>query len=119
MAERRRDYLDVTIFPPHMQSGRNEDSVSNTPVSVKRFIQHKVFIALPGKVASKAQKGGDVNPVHMLCVLHVTAQVELSQQDLGCFFLSCNIERKKEDFSSFLESSGTVTPPGSISMTTL
>lgn len=69
--------------------------MSNVPVSVKCFIQHKVFIALPGKVASKAQKGGDVNPVHMLRVLHVTAQVELSQQDLSCFFLSHNIERKE------------------------
>lgn len=93
--------------------------MSNVPVSVKRFIQHKVFIALPGKVASKAQKGGDVNSVHMLCVLHITAQVELSQQDLSCFFLSRNIERKKEGFSSFLESGGIVNPLGSISMTTL
>lgn len=95
--------------------------MSNVPVSVKRFIQHKVFIALPGKVASKAQKGGDVNPVHMLRVLHVTAQVELSQQDLSCFFLSHNIERKEGGgwFSSFLESSGIVNPPGSISKTTL
>lgn len=65
----------------------NEGPLSNVPVFAKRFIQHKIFIALPGKVAPKAQKGGDVNPVHMLRVLHVTAQVELSQQDLGSFFL--------------------------------
>ena len=62
-------------------------SLSNVPVFVKRFIQHKVFIALPGKVAPKAQKGGDVNPVHVLRVLRVTAQVELGQQDLGSLFL--------------------------------
>lgn len=67
--------------------GQTWGPVSNVPVSVERFIQHKIFIALPGKVASKAQKGGDVNPVHMLRVLHVTAQVELGQQDLGRFFL--------------------------------
>lgn len=61
--------------------------MSNIPVFVKSFIQNKVFVALPGKVASETQKSCDVNPVHVFSVLHVTAQVELSQQDLRSFFL--------------------------------
>ena len=51
----------------------------------KSFIQYKIFIALPGKVPPKTQKGCDVNPIHVFSVLHITAQVELSQQDLGSF----------------------------------
>lgn len=61
--------------------------MSNAPVFVKGFVQHKVFIALSGEVAPKTQKGGDVNPVHVFGVLHVATQVELSQQDLCSFFL--------------------------------
>lgn len=61
--------------------------MSNVPVFVKSFIQHKVFIALSGKVAPKTQKGGDVNPIHMFSVMHITAQVEFSQQDLRSLFL--------------------------------
>ena len=61
--------------------------MSKVPIFGKGFIQHKIFIALPGKVASKTQEGCDINPVHMLSVLHITAQVEFSQQDLCFFFL--------------------------------
>jgi hypothetical protein len=66
----------------------------NVPVFVKSFIQYKVFVALPGKVAPKTQKGCHVNPVHMFSVLHIAAQVELSQQDLGSFFLLYNSKSK-------------------------
>ena len=66
--------------------------MSSIPVLVKSFIQYKIFIALPGKVAPKTQKGRDVNPIHVFSVLHVTAQVEHSQQDLGSFFLQYDVK---------------------------
>lgn len=61
--------------------------MSNIPVFVKSFVQYKIFIALPGKIAPKTQKGRDVNPIYMFSVLHVTTQVEFGQQDLCSFFL--------------------------------
>lgn len=51
------------------------------------LIQHQFFIALPSKVAAKAQEGVDIDPVHMLCVLCITAKVELSKEALGSFLL--------------------------------
>ena len=71
---------------------RITDPILRVPVLVKSFIQYKIFIALPGKVAPKTQKGRDVNPIHVFCVLHITAQVELSQQDLRSFFLQYDVK---------------------------
>lgn len=68
--------------------------MSNAPVFVKGFIQHKVFITLPGKVAPKTQEGCDIDPIHMFGVLHITAQVEFSQQDLCSFFLEYSVKGK-------------------------
>lgn len=75
---------------------RSTDLIPNIPVFVKSFIQHKVFIALPGKVAPKTQKGCDINPINMFGVLYITTQIEFSQQDLCSFFLQCNVKRKRE-----------------------
>ena len=49
------------------------------PVVHIGLVQHKLFIALPSKVASEAQEGVDIDTVHVAGVLHVTAQVELCQ----------------------------------------
>lgn len=49
------------------------------PVLGERLVDQLVLVALPGHVSSEAEEGGDVDSVHVLCVLHVAAQVELSQ----------------------------------------
>eukprot|EP00069_Balaena_mysticetus_P022131 bmy_14141T0 len=77
--QRRKLSRDQITWPTTV----NYSSVPKT----NSFIHHKVFIALPGKVAPESQKGCDINPIHMFSVLHITAQVELGQQDLRSFFL--------------------------------
>lgn len=49
------------------------------PVVHIGLVQHKLLIALPGKVAPKAQEGVDVDTVHVASVLHIAAQVEFCQ----------------------------------------
>jgi len=51
------------------------------------LVQHKVLVALPGKIASEAQEGVDVDAVHVASVLHVAAQVEFCQQALSSLLL--------------------------------
>lgn len=51
------------------------------------LVQHKLFVALPGKIAPEAQEGVDIDTVHVASMLHVTAQVEFCQQALGSFLL--------------------------------
>lgn len=46
------------------------------PVVHIGLVQHKLLVALPGKIAPKAQEGVDVDAVHVASVLHIAAQVE-------------------------------------------
>lgn len=55
---------------------------SSSPVPGQRVVEQLVLVALPRHVAAEAQEGGDVDPVDVLRVLHVAAQVELSQDAL-------------------------------------
>lgn len=51
------------------------------------LVQHKILVALTGKIAPKAQEGVDVDTIHMASVLHITAQVEFCQQALSSLLL--------------------------------
>lgn len=55
---------------------------SFSPVPGQRVVEQLVLVALPRHVAAEAQESGDVNPVDVLRVLHIAAQVELSQDAL-------------------------------------
>lgn len=57
------------------------------PVVDGGLIQHQFFITLPCKVAPKAQERVDIDPIHMFCVLCITAEVELSKKALGSILL--------------------------------
>lgn len=49
------------------------------PVVHIGLVQHKLLVALPGKIAPEAQEGVDVDTVHVASVLHIAAQVEFRQ----------------------------------------
>lgn len=57
------------------------------PVVHIGLVQHKLLVALPGKIAPEAQEGVDVDTVQVASVLHVTAQVEFCQQALSSLLL--------------------------------
>lgn len=57
------------------------------PVVRIGLVQHKLLVALPGKIAPEAQEGVDVDAVHVASVLHITAQVEFRQQALSSLLL--------------------------------
>ena len=52
------------------------------PVAGQRAVHHQVLVPLAGHVASEAQEGGDVDAIHVLGLVHITAQIELRQQTL-------------------------------------
>ena len=52
------------------------------PVLGQCVVDQLVLITLSGHVSSEAEEGGDVDSVHVLCVLHVAAQVKLGKNAL-------------------------------------